>query len=464
MHRRTICQLGAATFGSTLMVPFGASAQSVKTRKDVSSLAPNATDLLLYVQAVQAMKELSNSNATDPRGWRRQAQTHQALCPHGNWWFLPWHRAYISYFEQCCRDLVGPEFVLPYWDWTNNPNIPGPFWSRILNHQRRIGPNDGIPNEAAGRQRINELMASSSLTAIFSEATTSDDQRESAGWGDLESGPHNNVHIRIGGDMGGMLSPLDPIFWLHHANLDRLWESWSRGRGAGRLPSSPVWQNHALGSFYDPATRTNVSPPAREMGNAAKWGAVYDRYEASESLAAANLPKIEFLGGPGSIQLNQVARAEMGFPSAGVRVGKTMSASLPAGVELSNLLSRVATASARLDVPRPQTQLRINGVRPPTNQTVAMRIFLNCRNPSVNTPTDDPSFVQTVSFFGSHHGGLYRFSLNAEQTVRRLVAAGQYAPGQPVEVTLIAIDTANPTKLLPNAVVKAEQAVLVAAE
>jgi tyrosinase len=48
--------------------------------------------------------------------------------------------------------------------------------------------------------------------------------------GGIENIPHNRIHVRIGGDTGFMSDPstaaLDPIFWLHHANIDRMWEVW----------------------------------------------------------------------------------------------------------------------------------------------------------------------------------------------------------------------------------------------
>ena len=50
--------------------------------------------------------------------------------------------------------------------------------------------------------------------------------------------PHGNVHIAVGGDdgtgtMAGAASPADPIFWLPHANVDRVWAQW-QGGGGGR--------------------------------------------------------------------------------------------------------------------------------------------------------------------------------------------------------------------------------------
>lgn len=43
--------------------------------------------------------------------------------------------------------------------------------------------------------------------------------------GILERTPHNNVHNNIGGFMPESNSPRDPIFMMHHGNIDRIWVS-----------------------------------------------------------------------------------------------------------------------------------------------------------------------------------------------------------------------------------------------
>jgi tyrosinase len=59
------------------------------------------------------------------------------------------------------------------------------------------------------------------------------------GFGFLEGFPHNRVHNCVGGGfnhsqslMLNFLSPVDPIFFLHHANIDRLWDVWTRKQAA----------------------------------------------------------------------------------------------------------------------------------------------------------------------------------------------------------------------------------------
>jgi hypothetical protein len=55
----------------------------------------------------------------------------------------------------------------------------------------------------------------------------------------MESQPHNNVHGGIGGFMGAFLSSVDPIFFLHHGNIDRLWDVWTRRQQALGRPTLP---------------------------------------------------------------------------------------------------------------------------------------------------------------------------------------------------------------------------------
>ena len=86
--------------------------------------------------------------------------------------------------------------------------------------------------------------------------------------GILESQPHDNVHGIIGGFMGAFLSPVDPIFFLHHGNLDRLWTVWTKRQSAANKPTLPqgadlsAWSNEQFLFFSDangqPATKVKA--------------------------------------------------------------------------------------------------------------------------------------------------------------------------------------------------------------
>src|SRR6187200_3016337 len=61
-------------------------------RRNIANLAANDPIIQAFKDGVQAMKNLPSN---DPRSWTAQANIHFDHCPHGNWWFLPWHRGYL---------------------------------------------------------------------------------------------------------------------------------------------------------------------------------------------------------------------------------------------------------------------------------------------------------------------------------------------------------------------------------
>ena len=129
MSRRSALQLGGALALSSV-VPRAARAQTRRYRRTNVSGAAGKKALASYRKAVRAMLALPPSDA---RNWYRIALVHALDCPHGNWWFLPWHRGFLGYFEQICRELSGdPDFALPYWDWTAEPRIPAEMFDDVL--------------------------------------------------------------------------------------------------------------------------------------------------------------------------------------------------------------------------------------------------------------------------------------------------------------------------------------------
>src|SRR5690242_10282292 len=98
LDRRSVLQGGAAALAVTGLGVTGANA-AVVMRRSVNNMALNDPTLVTYRAAVAAMKALP---ANDPRNWLKQADIHKNFCPHGNWFFLPWHRAYLVAFERIC--------------------------------------------------------------------------------------------------------------------------------------------------------------------------------------------------------------------------------------------------------------------------------------------------------------------------------------------------------------------------
>ncbi len=118
--------------------------------------------------------------------------------------FLSWHRQFLFAFE---KRLGIP---LPYWDWISDPEIPP-----ALNKENLLASwsvtRAWDPSEMPTRDQLESQIKSKKFSAF---------QRS------LELGAHAAIHIAIGGTMNSSSSPADPIFFLHHANLDRIWSEW----------------------------------------------------------------------------------------------------------------------------------------------------------------------------------------------------------------------------------------------
>ena len=262
-------------------------------RRSVATMAANDPDLVAYRRAVAAMKALPLS---DPRNWTRFSLVHRDFCPHGNWYFLPWHRAYLVSFERVCRELSGKaDFALPYWDWTANRRVPQAFTagtpqSNPLNNPRP-GANTALPDDMVGRAVITRILNSPDFEAFGStrprgqDSTGSQWQRRMGSKTELEFNPHDGVHTTVGGDMGVVArAARDPIFYLHHANLDRLWSAWN-GRGNGNSPEAN-WRNFTFeGNFINP----DGSPWNVAVGDLQSTPALGYRYEGEDGPFAADI-------------------------------------------------------------------------------------------------------------------------------------------------------------------------------
>jgi tyrosinase len=171
--------------------------------------------------------------------------------------FLPWHRAYLYNFEMAMRDQE-PGVTLPWWDWTLGPprqngipdifaapqtddGQPNPLFSSQMHlptarpplnrpTTRDPGPPDQLPDQAA----VDDVLTGNSDFSSFTEA--------------LENNLHDQVHGWVSGDMGVVpLAAYDPIFWSHHAMIDRLWWLWQVRNGNGNMP--PDMLNIVLAPF-----------------------------------------------------------------------------------------------------------------------------------------------------------------------------------------------------------------------
>lgn len=191
-------------------------------RREASSLSP--ADWRLVERAFDGLK----ANGV----WEQYGRMHVDYFDHihgmntdwGAVRFLPWHRVFLFAFEQQLRSVV-PGVALPYWDWSERPNLPqfvldfaprGGLWDRI-----RRPPARGVPLPT--RAQVAWIQARPQLFP----SSGSPRQRGYYSY-DLEMRAHNTVHVWVDGIMAEGLSPIDPLFFLHHANVDRLWSLWQQ--------------------------------------------------------------------------------------------------------------------------------------------------------------------------------------------------------------------------------------------
>jgi tyrosinase len=159
--------------------------------------------------------------------------------------FLPWHRAYLYTWEMAMRDRV-PGVTLPWWDWTLGPprqnglpsiftdrrgadGQPNPLLGFRINLPQTRPPivhnttrSPGAPDELPTQDKVDECLAATD-------------------WGDFNSlleDVHDQVHGWVSGDMGVIgTAAFDPVFWSHHAMIDRIWSMWQARNGNGNVPA-----------------------------------------------------------------------------------------------------------------------------------------------------------------------------------------------------------------------------------
>ena len=237
VDRRNFMQGSAMLLGASAVAPavLGQATTAVRPEWQSFKTTPRYD---AFIRAVRSMK--ANTNANDPKSWSYWTNIHLRQCPHSVPYFFAWHRGYLYYFERQLRTVSGDtRLVLPYWDYYANPTLPAEF----------TNPNGGNPLYVP---RVNNNVRQALTMAPFSSTLINFPRNSPNAFEPMfEDMPHNPVHDLIGNWMADMQSPTDPIFWLHHANVDRLWVAWVNAGGGRKMP--------ALGTSYWSGSHTYTS-------------------------------------------------------------------------------------------------------------------------------------------------------------------------------------------------------------
>jgi Common central domain of tyrosinase len=354
------------------------------------------------------MKRRSQVNPNDPRGWLFQANIHGTItgsdpswnrCRHASWHFLSWHRAYVYYFERILREASGdPELTLPYWDWTDAAaqGLPAAFTdpqSPLFESQRSMNQAGTTLAPSIRSTAIDALNLRTFLPAPgFSGFGVASSQ--GTGKGALEQPPHDGVHVLVGGDDGLMTDPRtaarDPIFWVHHCNVDRLWEVWLRKGGGRANPTASAWLNESISRLFDETGNAAPAVTASQLQTTAGLNYTYDKLTAPVAATGS--------------ETGATVVTEPGKTDVAATVEKTSVTNTPKNIELSGdkvkeITSKVGVTSATGD--EKKILLRLQGVSVDRPTGSIYEVYLNLPTPPEEASSTSPHFVGVITLFGS---------------------------------------------------------------
>lgn len=434
-------------------------AAPLRVRKNVVSTAAQK-DLDSLRKGVAEMKKRFKENRNDPRGWVSQAFIHGnctqfTFCRHGNWYFAPWHRFLVYYFEQLIQFFSGDSnFALPYWDWSRTNSVPASFYGsgNALDDDISLKtPPPPIPTicsnaPTAGRgvaqtakftqADLDTYVGSKKINDIQSNPDFATYGGAVSGTGALEGTPHNFIHRWVGGVAGGgrkvsnmvqFFSPMDPIFWMHHCNIDRLYSNWL-ARGFNPPIKFPVWRDQSFNDFYDKdGKKVGAEFTCGMTVDSKVMGYVYD------TLLAMPQALTRQSRGSGNEEVRGSVSASKATAKAGVLSFVTDAAP---STETRQFLNAAAVGAADNVV-----RLTIQNVKKPKEQSTSVHVFIG-PNVTAETPITAPGYVGTFTFFegegdggGHQHGRTLLF--NASEAFRDLYGDTSLPEGANLTVSLV---------------------------
>ncbi|KAI3786458.1 hypothetical protein L1987_40151 [Smallanthus sonchifolius] len=258
-----------------------------------------------YRRAIQAMRDLPEDH---PHSFNSQAKVHCAYCNgyytqvasgfpdldihiHNSWLFLPFHRWYLYFYERILGKLINdPTFALPCWKWDEPAGMRIPEIFILKDVNGKPNPLYDVYRDAWHIKQVvidldydhidkgisDEMQITRNLCTMYRDmirnggdtisffggnyiAGDSPVANNDPSVGSLEAGSHTAVHRWVGDptlpydeDMGNFYSAgYDPVFYIHHVNVDRLWKLWKDlGIPGHKDPTNSDWLNASY-VFYD---------------------------------------------------------------------------------------------------------------------------------------------------------------------------------------------------------------------
>jgi tyrosinase len=364
------------------------------------------------------------------------AQTAESWnnCEHGSYFFFSWHRMYLYFFDRILRAASGdPNLVLPYWDWSDPDQ-------RALPDAFRLPANSSNPLYLAPPGRpaaVDDGTALLGDSAVYDDAALSQTTFESppgsadtfggqiaspmhlnSPHGAYERQPHDSVHTALGGVMEDPdAAAQDPVFWLHHANVDRIWTNWIALGGGRHNPTDAAWLNTQF-TFYDEVGNAVYLTGAEIVDTAGQLNYRYDDHPTNMQILYPPPAATRFLAedqqfltsGKQTAMRDEAvapARAREELATSALTVGVTSIA--PQRIELGGASARLAVpltavATNRIRVlaanntPH-QVYLRLDDIRVDRSGGVYYEIYVN-PPAGAKLGIHTPGYVGNLSLFG----------------------------------------------------------------
>jgi tyrosinase len=202
--------------------------------------------------------------------------------------FLMWHRVFLFDMEEKLRALPGYECVtIPYWNY--HCRIPTDRRSPVGLGDNKLGQGDkqgciegpfSAVKHTLGQKKagcIKRAPVALKITNLTCSGFT-----DMANIGDENfdrfatriQNLHGLVHEAYGGNFATQYSPIDPLFWLHHANVDRLWALWQDCH-SNYMPPAYAGAPSNLAAPYSAVTPADILDLAQMNWKGQKYAVMY---------------------------------------------------------------------------------------------------------------------------------------------------------------------------------------------
>jgi tyrosinase len=369
-------------------------------------------------------------------------QSHSGQDPNN---FLPWHRMYVYYMERIVRRVSGrTDFTMPYWDYTSDDpakrgvvpvefRSPGdPVFGSLYRPDRNDLANSGQPIQS--NQRGDPMRIGGPMGKQYYEMVGSDPGFCRA----INSGIHGSIHVLVGNRMGMGSVPYsggDPLFWVHHSNIDRMWASWNAHGGMN--PVDAEWAQKTS-VFADAGGR--VVAPFKNFFNCADLGYEYDAYIPGPAIATATTTLMSAKSATGSraVRTERIAKAP-GSVQLGSKTTRVTLMPVPGAGNRGPVLG--------LDQAHPNkhTYLVIKDLHTWAQPGVLFHVYVS---PTRGGNLNDTSYVGAINFFDAQfhdHGngamgdalGQNLNSFDITEVLRSIARSGNPNAKQALLVTII---------------------------